>query len=232
MSEELDPQPPRARRPGRPKGKPLSEKEQAQRRTAALKTGKYAATATSQVLPACKPSNCLVDQGSGGADDEGEDPVKGWRKCEIKKAVEDRGGGLAHCLVTLGRDDVRVKYLAAIRDGDLSGLQELAAMALAAGYVITEAELETLARFGLTDEEPIVGKVGDTAEIIGYRTVERPGAALALKLMEQLGLTGRQQVITPMARGEKAASDALDQIGQFAWITAMRRGLGAPKDQG
>ncbi len=221
MSDDDRVPPPRG--PGRPKGKPLTEAERAQRRTAALKTGQYAESALSQALPACAPRNCLIDQ-EGDANDDDEAGA-GWRKCELKKAIEAKGGGLANCLVTLGRDDVRRKFLDAIRDGDLKGLQELASVALAAGYVVVENELDTLARFGLTDEEPIVGKRDGEPEIIGYRLVERPGAALALKLMEHLGFTASQQVITPKARGEKAANEGLGRIGHAAWMQSMRRGL-------
>ena len=44
-----DPQQPK-NKGGRPKGKPLSAKERAQRRAAAVKTGEYASTALGQAL--------------------------------------------------------------------------------------------------------------------------------------------------------------------------------------
>ena len=60
-------------KPGRPKGKPMSAKERAQRRAAAVKTGQYATTALGQALPPCKPAVCPNDS-------------KGT--CEVKQAVE------------------------------------------------------------------------------------------------------------------------------------------------
>jgi hypothetical protein len=65
---------------GRPKGKPLSPKERAQRRAAAVKTGEYATTALGQALPPCKPAGC---------------PNNGTGTCDVKTAVESRGAGLS-----------------------------------------------------------------------------------------------------------------------------------------
>src|SRR6185436_19621999 len=91
---------------GRPKGKPLSPKERAQRRAAAVKTGEYATTALGQALPPCKPAVCPNGTGT----------------CDLKRAVESRGAGLSACLVSLGHHDVMQSYLAAIQSGDLNGL--------------------------------------------------------------------------------------------------------------
>src|SRR5215217_8358306 len=73
---------------GRPKGKPLSAKERAQRRAAAVKTGEYATTALAQALPPCKPAVC---------------PNGGTGTCDVKRAVEAQGGGLSACLASLGQ---------------------------------------------------------------------------------------------------------------------------------
>ena len=49
---------------GRPKGKPLSAKERAQRRAAAVKTGEHATTALGQALPPRKPA-IYPNEGTG-----------------------------------------------------------------------------------------------------------------------------------------------------------------------
>jgi hypothetical protein len=63
---------------GRPKGRPLSAKERAQRRAAAVKTGEYASTALAQALPPCKPAVCPNDRTG---------------TCDVKRAIESRGAG-------------------------------------------------------------------------------------------------------------------------------------------
>ncbi len=128
---------------GRPKGKPLSAKERAQRRAAAVKTGQYATTALGQALPPCKPAVC---------------PNDGTGTCDVKRAVEARGAGLSACLVSLGHHDVMQKYLAAIQAGDLNGLAELAATSMAGQLALAHDELAVLMREGLVVQVPVVGR--------------------------------------------------------------------------
>src|SRR5215218_2343002 len=164
-------------KPGRPKGKPLSEKERAQRRSAALKTGEYAATALAQALPPCKPAVCPLE---GPAAPEGGTGYP----CEIKRTIEAGGGGLSACLLALGEQSTIDRYVAAITKGDTAGIAELAATSLAAKSLLEQRGLKALLDDGLTVEEPIVGKGPDGPEIIGNRTRENPAAALTLKLGE------------------------------------------------
>src|SRR6185436_4005097 len=127
--------------PGRPKGKPLSAKERAQRRAAAVKTGEHATTALGQALPPCKPAVC---------------PNEGTGTCDVKRAVESRGAGLSACLVSLGHQDTMEKYLAAIERGDLNGLAELAATSLAGQLALAHGELSLLMHEGLVVQVPVV----------------------------------------------------------------------------
>jgi hypothetical protein len=63
-------------------------------------------TALGKALPRCKPAVC---------------PNDGTGTCDVKRAVEARGGGLSACLVSLGHHEVMQAYLAAIQTGDLAG---------------------------------------------------------------------------------------------------------------
>lgn len=118
---------------GRPRGKPLSAKERAQRRAAAVKAGEHATTALGQALPPCKPAVC---------------PNEGTGTCDVKRAVEARGGGLSACLVSLGHHEVMQAYLAAIQTGDLAGLAELAAASMAGQLALAHGELSALMQEG------------------------------------------------------------------------------------
>ena len=214
---------PTGRKPGRPKGKPLSEKERAQRRAAPLKHGEFAATALAQALPPCKPAACPLEQPAapeGGA---------GY-PCQVKQTIEARGGGLSSCLMALGEEGTIRKFVDAITRGDTAGVAELAAVSLAAKSRLEQDGLVTLLNDGLTVEEPIVGKGENGPEIIGTRTRENPAAALVLKLGEHLGRTADAQVITSKSRGEKARDEGLGQLGHAAWIRNMQAGLAAGGD--
>jgi hypothetical protein len=198
---------------GRPKGKPLSAKERAQRRAAAVKTGQYASTALAQALPPCKPSAC---------------PNGGTGTCDVKRAVEAQGGGLSACLVSLGQHDVMQKYLAAIQSGDLSGLAELAATSMAGQLTLAHGELAVLMREGLVTQVPIVGRNADgELEVVAERPVENPRAANTFQLLRQLGHTAAEQAITPKASGERERDHGLGLAGRAAWVSQMRRGLAA-----
>lgn len=206
------------RKPGRPKGKPLSEKERAQRRAAALKTGEYAATALAQALPPCKPAACPLEGPAAPGGGTGY-------PCEVKKTIEARGAGLSNCLLALGEQATIQKYVDAITRGDTAGIAELAAVSLAAKSRLEHDGLAALLGDGLTVEEPIIGKGPEGPEIIGSRTKEHPAAALVLKLGEHLGRTAADQVATPKARGEKVRDEGLGQLGHAAWIRSMQNSL-------
>jgi hypothetical protein len=210
---------PTGKKPGRPKGKPLSEKERAQRRAAPLKTGEYAASALAQALPPCKPAVCPVDGPAAP-------PGSGY-PCEIKKTIEARGGGLSACLLALGEEGTIRKFTDAIIRGDTAGIAELAATSLAGKSRLEQDGLAALLTQGLVVEEPIIGKGPDGPEIIGSRLKEHPAAAIVLKLGEHLGRTATDQVVTPKARGEKARDEGLGQLGHAAWIRSFQTAFGA-----
>jgi hypothetical protein len=204
-------QPERKGKGGRPKGKPLSPKERAQRRAAAVKTGQYASTALAQALPPCKPSVC---------------PNGGTGTCDVKRAVEAQGGGLSACLVSLGQHEVMQKYLAAIQSGDLSGLAELAATSMAGQLALAHGQLAALMDEGLVVSFPIVGRNADgDLEVVAERPVENPRAANTFQLLRQLGHTAAEQAITPKASGERERDHGLGLAGRAAWVSQMRRGL-------
>jgi hypothetical protein len=197
---------------GRPKGKPLSAKERAQRRAAAVKTGEYATTALAQALPPCKPAVCPNRTGT----------------CDVKRAVEAQGAGLSACLVSLGQHDVMQKYLAAIQSGDLSGLAELAATSMAGQLALAHGELAVLMHEGLVVQVPIVGRNAEgELEVVAERPVENPRAANTFQLLRQLGHTAADQAITPKASGERERDHGLGLAGRAAWVSQMRRGLAA-----
>lgn len=198
-------------KPGRPKGKPLSAKERAQRRAAAVKTGQYATTALGQALPPCKPAVC---------------PNDGKGTCEVKQAVEARGGGLSACLVSLGHHDVMQAYLTAIKTGDLDGLAELAATSMAGQLALAQGELASLLREGLVVQVPVVGRNAEgDLEVVAERPVENPRAANTFQLLRQLGHTATDQAITPRSSGERERDHGLGLAGRAAWVSQMRKGL-------
>ncbi len=196
---------------GRPKGKPLSAKERAQRRAAAVKTGEHATTALGQALPPCKPAVC---------------PNDGTGTCDVKRAVESRGAGLSACLVSLGHQDTMDKYLAAIERGDLTGLAELAATSMAGQLALAHGELSHLMNEGLVVQVPIVGRNADgDLEVVAERPVENPRAANTFQLLRQLGHTAADQTITPRSSGERERDQGLGLAGRAAWVSQMRKGL-------
>jgi hypothetical protein len=196
---------------GRPKGKPLSAKERAQRRAAAVKTGQHATSALAQALPPCKPAVC---------------PNDGKGTCDLKLAVEARGAGLSTCLVSLGHQDTMAKYVAAIERGDLAGLAELAATSMAGQLALAQGELAVLLREGLVVQVPVVGRNADgDLEVVAERPIENPRAANTFQLLRQLGHTATDQAITPKSSGERERDQGLGLAGRAAWVSQMRRGL-------
>jgi hypothetical protein len=205
-------------KPGRPKGKPLSAKERAQRRAAAVKTGQHATTALGQALPPCKPAVC---------------PNGGTGTCDIKRAVEARGGGLSACLVSLGHHDVMQAYLSAIQTGNLDGLAELAATSMAGQLALAQGELSALLQEGLVSQVPVVGRNADgDLEVVAERPIENPRAANTFQLLRQLGHTAADQAITPRSSGERERDQGLGLAGRAAWVSQMRKGLAADENTG
>jgi hypothetical protein len=203
---------------GRPKGKPLSGKERAQRRAAAVKTGEYATTALGQALPPCKPAVC---------------PNNGTGTCDVKRAIESRGAGLSACLVSLGHHDVVQAYLTAIETGDLQGLAELAATSMAGQLALAQSELSVLLQEGLVVQVPIVGRDAEgNLEVVAERPVENPRAANTLALLRQLGHTAADQAITPKSSGERDRDRGLGLAGRIAWVSQMRKGLAGEGEDG
>jgi len=214
MPKRTDPE--QTRKGGRPKGKPLSAKERAQRRAAAVKTGEHATTALGQALPPCKPAVC---------------PNDGKGTCDVKRAVESRGAGLSACLVSLGHQDTMEKYLTAIERGDLAGLAELAATSMAGQLALAHGELSTLMHEGLVVQVPIVGRNTDgDLEVVAERPVENPRAANTFQLLRQLGHTAADQTITPRSSGERERDQGLGLAGRAAWVSQMRKGLAGGED--
>jgi hypothetical protein len=211
-STQPDPKP----KGGRPKGKPLSAKERAQRRAAAIKTGEYATTALGQALPPCKPSVC---------------PNNGTGTCDVKRAVESRGAGLSACLVSLGHHDIMQAYLTAIQSGNLAGLAELAATSMAGQLALAQGELSVLLQEGLVVQVPVVGRNAEgDLEVLAERPVENPRAANTLALLRQLGHTAADQAITPKSSGERERDRGLGLAGRIAWVSQMRKGLAGEGD--
>lgn len=196
---------------GRPKGKPLSAKERAQRRAAAVKTGEYASTALGQALPPCKPAVCPNDHAG---------------TCDVKRAVEARGAGLSACLVSLGHHDVMQAYLTALQTGDLNGLAELAATSMAGQLALAHGELNALLHEGLVVQVPVLGRNADgDLEVVAERPIQNPRAANTFQLLRQLGHTAADQAITPRSSGERERDQGLGLAGRAAWVSQMRKGL-------
>lgn len=195
---------------GRPRGKPLSPRERAQRQAAAVKTGEHSKRLLGQALPPCKVTSC-PDQ----------------FPCEIKAKVESRGNGLAVCLQALGESASIDAFREAMTKGDLRGLQELNALTLAGYSTLEQRELQNVLDKGLTILKPVFGVGPDGLEQVGEVPVENPAVQNLVRISRDiLGRTADAQVITPKARGEKAANEGLGRLGQAAWIHKVRKGLG------
>lgn len=186
-------------KPGRPKGKPLSPAERAQRRVAAIRHGRYATSVLRQAVPACKRSSCPQSF-----------------PCDVRRRVVEAGGGLEICVVTLMTDDdVRQRYLDALRDGDTDGLQELAAGVFASLHGLHGKTLQQLRDEGLATVRPQPTKTGDVLEV----PMTHPAAFPFLELNKQLGFTGDQQALTPKSRGE--TKRAVSEADHLAWMRRM-----------
>jgi hypothetical protein len=189
-----------------PRSYTMSEKARAQRRGAAWKHGGRAQTALRRAIPPCKTGTCPAQF-----------------PCSLRAELDSLGKTLEVCPVALTVDPARREaYLKALREGDLSGLEEVTATALAAMSGLHASELEKLMEEGLSVEQDFFGKEG---EVIGSTFKVNPRADPLLKISEQLGLTASAQAITPKARGEKKRDEGLGAGGHAAWIHSMRTGF-------
>lgn len=202
---------------GRPKGKPLSAAERAQRRAAPVKHGLHASTAAGSMLPPCKPRGCPQEAA----------PDSSGYPCDLKKGVEAQGGSISACPLPMVDGRLVDSFRRAILEGDTTAVAELAASSLAGLAQFHGKELLALLGESLVIEQPIVGKGPDGPEIIGERIVANPRAAGLFQLSEMLGFTADAQVITPKSRGEKKVADSLERMSQADWIFGLRGGLGA-----
>ncbi len=193
-------------RPGRPKGKPLSEREAAQRRTAAITHGRHAKGLLRGAAP-CKRSTCLMG--------------KETYPCSLKAKADEDGKGLEVCAPRLVFDPRAHEIVQrAIESGDPSGMAELTALPIAAAHSLTQDELAKLQAEGLVLQEEVLGKEG---EVLTSRAVANPRAGLVLKLMDTLGLTAAQQAITPKASGERQRDEGVG--GLATWLAGKERDL-------
>src|SRR6266545_4442419 len=187
---------------GRPKGKPLSAKERAQRRAAAVKTGEYATTALAQALPPCKPAVCPNGTGT----------------CDVKRAIEAQGGGLSACLASLGQHELMQKYLAAIQSGDLSGIAELAVL-MQEGLVAhvpvvgrnADGDLEVVAERPV--ENPRAANTFQLLRQLGHTAADQaitPKASGERERDHGLGLAGRAAWVSQMRRSLAAGEEDSD----------------------
>jgi hypothetical protein len=105
------------------------------------------------------------------------------------------------------------KTLAAILDateGRFDGLARVSAEKLARLHVIHDAALEEVERDGVTVEEEIVGSDGG---VLSTRRKEHPALGAALRLGEVVGVSAKEQLLTPASRGAAKRDDA---IARFA----------------
>lgn len=202
MSEPPDP----PRRRGRPKGRPLSEAERAQRRGAAWKHGGRAATPLRRIAHPCRRDLC---------------PMSEDHPCALKEQVDAAGGALEVCLPDMvSHPDLAAKFRAAMEAGDLDALREPYAQSLAGLLHLHSRGLRTLLESGLTAERVLVSKDGDE---IGSVPIAHPAAELVIKLGDQLGLTAAQQRITPKSQGEGKRDEGFGALVTF--MQERRRAL-------
>ncbi len=193
------------RRRGRPKG-PCNPRELAQRRTAAWKHGGRAATALRRTVPPCRPDLCPLEDDA--------------YPCSLKQTLDDEGRVLEVCVVRLVVDsDIQQAYLKAM-DGDHDELRALAAQLVAAQTQLAGEQLSGLLKDGFALEQELFSGEG---EKLGVRKVVNPAAAPTLKLLEMVGMTATQQVLTPKSRGESSRDEAaVDLLG---FISGKNRAL-------
>ncbi|MEL7060000.1 MAG: hypothetical protein AAGN46_08245 [Acidobacteriota bacterium] len=189
-----------ARRPGRPPG-PCSDRERAQRRTAALKHGRYAATTSRRTLRPCKEAGCPLDY-----------------PCEAKQLADAEGLGLESCIadVVLAQRDADV-FRQALEDGDPSVLDDLVAGHLGTMSRVLEQGVRQMLVDGMSIEE--VSYDADGNEIV--REVPHPNARTAIEIIKALGLSLPEQRLTRRSQGEGAKDDAIGDF--FGWAQSSRR---------
>lgn len=194
------------RRPGRPKGKPLSDAEIAQRRTAAWKHGQDAQRPAAQLHGPCKETAC---------------PLK--YPCEIKRAATDQGLTLDRCALssaTAPSPHAEAAYLAALESGDSRSLDSIVARGLGQMATMFERELELLGDEGLRASVPVVDREGN---VVDETPIENPRARNTFKLAEMLGITAGQAGLTRKAKAEIRRDDEIGGLLGFVAETAKER---------
>ncbi len=200
---------PKKRKPGRPKG-PCSDRELAQRRSAALKTGEHAATLERRLIPACKRRTCPL----------GDDGFP----CELRERRDQAGQGTELCAPALLVDDaVRATFERAIATRDPALLAPLAAYPLAAMHALATGELARLGEEGFVLEQEILGKDGTK---LGARAIENPRANPTLKLLALLGFTADDLAITPKSAGAADRDHGIADLAGF--LRASHEALAKP----
>lgn len=198
---------PKKRKPGRPKGKPLSEKEIAQRRAAAWKTGKHAESSLGPMVP-CKRSVCPLGE-------------EGY-PCDLKTKA-DAAGGITERCAPAGMVDpaVHAAYKRALENQDPSELAPLQALFLSSMSGLASSQLKALMEEGgFAIDQEFVTKDGD----ILNRLEENPRGKNTLKLLEMLGATADQQQLTPKSKKEGDRDEGAANL--FAFLGRSRKALG------
>jgi len=183
------------RKPGRPKG-PCNAAELAQRRTAAWKHGQRASSVLRQTIPPCNAKHCHLEF-----------------PCEIRRLKEERGKVPEVCLVKVAVDEAAFKAYRDAMEGDPEALREMTAQSLAGLHqVLGDATVELIGNGGATVEHEILNKDGD---VLGTHTRAHPNVDSVVKLAQVLGVTGKDQQVTPKSRGDSDRDDRLIDIAGF-----------------
>ncbi len=191
------------RKRGRPKGKPLSDAELAQRRTAAWKTGEHAQSSLGPLAP-CKKGSCPLEY-----------------PCDTKRARDEKGIATERCAPRMAVDPaLHQAFLRARVDGNTDALAPIHALLLSQMTELASGELERLSvEGGFSIVESFYTKDGDLVE----KTVENPRGRGALKLLEMIGATADQQQVTPKSRNEGDRDKSAASL--FDFLAATRKAL-------
>lgn len=205
---------------GRPKGKPLSEVERAQRKAASWKHGKYASSALRQAVPPCRQDLCPLE---GGPAADATTAPHGY-PCTIKQDMDRQRRGLEVCPVALTANPTLRDAVRKALDGDVDGLKDHTADALSAMFGLEQQELRLIVGEGLVVKRPMYSKDG---ELIDQVDVVNPRAAPLFELTKQLGHTAADQAITPKSAGERQRDTGLGAMTAVLSRRAALREAGA-----
>jgi len=120
--------------------------------------------------------------------------------------------------------DVRERYRRAL-DGDDEGLRDLVATALACQYELHAKTGAELLRDGMTVEHLMVTPDGEVVRNddgpVVVKVTRHPAVDPWLRQSEVLGITARDQALTPASRSEQRRDDGIGSLAAF--MTAARR---------